>query len=119
MICSSIEHKDWKKPQPIVYLLRTLTTQEGNLDTIHCNYLAVVWSISFLLPPLERVRFALRTDHHGLSRILNLAYTTDRLAHWRLRLMTFDFETAYRAGIKRQAADALHIANKRFRLYCS
>lgn len=47
------------------------------------------------------------TDHDALKWILNRTDFTGQLARWHLRLSNFDFHDEHRAGIKRQAADAL------------
>jgi hypothetical protein len=49
----------------------------------------------------------IRTDHHSLRWVLNLADAQGRLATWRLRLQEFDFEVLYLPGKSHHAADMM------------
>lgn len=64
------------------------------------KFLAIVRSVLMFRPRLEGTRSAIRTDHDLLKQILNLADATGHFAGWQLRLLQFDFDVVYRAGIK-------------------
>ena len=92
---------------PIGYWSRTLTKPEKNYDATHRECLAIVWAVLVLRPYLEGTHFKVRTDHHSLRWIMNLANASGRLARWRLRLQEFDFEVVHRAGSVHMAPDAM------------
>jgi RNase H-like domain found in reverse transcriptase len=68
--------------------------------------LAIVWAILQLRPYLEGQKFIIRTDHHSLRWVLNLADAQGRLARWRLRLL-FEFEVQYAPGRGQHGADTM------------
>ena len=92
---------------PIGYWSRSLNPAERNYSTTEKECLAIVWAILQLRPYLEGEKFLIRTDHHSLRWVLNLADAQGRLARWRLRLLEFDFEVAYYPGKDHHAADTL------------
>ena len=49
---------------------------------------------------------SLYTDHQALKWILSGSDHSGHLAHWRLRLLEFDFSVAYKKGAKNTIADA-------------
>jgi RNase H-like domain found in reverse transcriptase len=60
-----------------------------------------------LRPYLEGQRFIIRTDHHSLRWVLNLADAQGRLARWHLRLLEFDYEVQYSPGRIHHGADTM------------
>jgi hypothetical protein len=104
--CLSQEHPD-KLRHPIGYWSRSLNPAERNYSTTEKECLAIVWAILLLRPYLEGQRFLVRTDHHSLRWVLNLADAQGRLARWRLRLLEFDFEVEYSPGRQHHAADTM------------
>jgi transposase InsO family protein len=104
--CLCQEHPDGLR-HPIGYWSRSLTSAERNYSTTEKECLAIVWAILTLRPYLEGQRFLVRTDHHSLRWVLNLADAQGRLARWRLRLLEFDFEVEYAPGKEHHAADTL------------
>lgn len=60
-----------------------------------------------LRPYSERARFTLRTDHHTLRWILNLADATIKFGRWRLGLVKFGFKIVHRAVVEHHAAHTL------------
>lgn len=73
---------------------------------LHCECLAVFWSV--LLDPsyLEGSWLNLCTDHDALRWILKLTDSTGKLERWKLRLSEFAFDVVHSAGIRHQAAEA-------------
>lgn len=67
-------------PLAIEYWLQAIIEQERNLDTIHPECLAEEWAILLLRSHVEGARLTLRTDHHALLWILNVADATGNLA---------------------------------------
>jgi hypothetical protein len=92
---------------PIGYWCRSLNPAERNYSTTEKEFLAIVWDILQLRPYFEGQKFLIRTDHHSLRWVLNLADAQGRLARWRLRLLEFDFDVAYSPGKGHHAADTL------------
>lgn len=104
--CVLLPKQNIGRTKPIGYCCRTLVDQEKDIDTTYRKCIPVVWAPLLLRSYLERCRFILKTDHHSLRWILNLAETTDKRAHWRLRLLEYEFDVIHRAGVKHQAADS-------------
>jgi RNase H-like domain found in reverse transcriptase len=84
-----------------------LTSAERNYSTTEKECLAIVWEIFQLRPYLEGQKFIIRTDHHSLRWVLNLADAQGRLARWRFRLLEFDFEVQYAPGRGHHGADTM------------
>jgi hypothetical protein len=80
---------------------------ERNYSTTEKECLAIVWFVIRLRPYLEGQRFIIRTDHHSLRWVLNLADAQGRLARWRLRLLEFDYEVQYSPGRSHHGADSM------------
>lgn len=81
-------------------------------DTTKRKYLAIVWLIFFLQPYQKGTRLIIRIDHDTLKRILNLTYSTGRVACWRLRLSEFEFNVVHRAGTQQRrmrSPDSAHL----------
>jgi RNase H-like domain found in reverse transcriptase len=95
--CLNQEHPDGLR-HPNGYWSRFLNPAERNYSTTEKECLAIVWAILTLRPFLEGQRFLIRTDHHSLRWVLNLADAQGRLARWHLRLLEFDFEVEYSPG---------------------
>jgi RNase H-like domain found in reverse transcriptase len=104
--CLCQEHPDGLR-HPIGYWSRSLNAAERNYSTTEKECLAIVWAILTLRPYLEGQRFLVRTDHHSLRWVLNLADAQGRLARWRLRLLEFDLEVEYAPGKEHHAADTM------------
>lgn len=58
-------------------------------------------------PCLGNTIFAIRTDHGSLKWILNISDSTGRLAHWRPRLLDYEFDVFHCVRIMNQTADTL------------
>lgn len=79
---------------PVGYWSKSLSVQEYFTEKMVC--LAVVWSTLRLRLYLYRATFTLRTAHHALKWILNVADSSGRLASWRSRLVSYDYGVEYR-----------------------
>ena len=102
--CLLQKHPDGTR-HPIGYWSHSLNSAERNYSTTEKECLAIVWAVQQLRPYLEGQKFLIRTDHHALRWVLNLADAQGRLARWRLRLSEFDFEVEYSPGREHHAAD--------------
>jgi RNase H-like domain found in reverse transcriptase len=96
-----------EKLHPLGYWSRGLASAERNYSTTEKECLAIVWEILTLRPYLEGRIFIIRTDHHSLRWVLNLADAQGRLARWRLRLQEFDYEVHYLPGRSHHGADMM------------
>jgi transposase InsO family protein len=105
--CCLFQEQADKVLKPIGYWSRSLTTAERNYSTTEKECLAIVWAILQLRPYLEGQHFIIRTDHHSLRWVLNLADAQGRLARWRLRLLEFDYEVHYAPGKGHHGADTM------------
>jgi RNase H-like domain found in reverse transcriptase len=76
-------------------------------STTEKECLAIMWAGTHLRPYLEGKIFTVRTDHHDLRWVMNLADAQGRLDRWRLRLAEFDFQVEYSPNTTHHAADAL------------
>jgi RNase H-like domain found in reverse transcriptase len=104
--CLFQEHQDSEK-HPLGFWSRGLTSAENNYSTTEKEFLEIVWAVLHLRPYLEGKRFVIRTYHHSLRWVLNLADAQGRLERWRLRLQEFDFEVLYLPEISHHAADIM------------
>jgi RNase H-like domain found in reverse transcriptase/Integrase zinc binding domain len=92
---------------PLGFWSRGLTSAEKTYSTTETECLAIAWAILHLRPYLEGRRFVVRTDHHSLRWVLNLADAQGRLARWRLRPQEFDFEVQYLPDRSHHGADLM------------
>ena len=105
--CCLLQDQPSGPPLPLGYWSRTLNSAERNYSTTEKECLAIVWAVTHLRPYLEGVEFTVRTDHHALKWVMNLAEAQGRLARWRLRLSEFTFKVEYSPGATHHAADVL------------
>lgn len=78
-----------------------------NRGIIEKKLLAISWAIKHFRPYLCGRKFEIYTDHWPLTWLLNVKDPNSRLVRWRLLLEEYEYEIEYRAGRKRQVADAL------------
>ena len=97
----------WTCPSAVVYWSRTLNAAERNYSTTQREFLAIVWDITQLRPYLQGVYFTVRTDHHALRWVLNLAEAQGRLARWRLRLSECTLNVEYSPGATHHEFDTM------------
>lgn len=97
----------WEHSSPSDIGLVHLLNKKKNLVRTHRERFTVIWVVLSLPPSAEGATFTIRTHHHVLCWILDLAEATGKLAPLRFRLMKFDYEALYRVELKRQAAGAL------------
>lgn len=93
--------------QPNENWSRTPGEPEKNLYKSHWESRTIVQAVLLLRLHLEVTKRNIRTDHHAMRWILNLTDATGKHARWCLRLMEFDHKVNHKAGVQRQAADAL------------
>ena len=105
--CCLLQEQPSGPALPLGYWSRTLNAAERNYSTTERECLAIVWAVTHLRPYLEGVKFTVRTDHHALRWVMNLADAQGRLARWRLRLSEFTFNVEYSPGATHHAADAM------------
>ena len=105
--CCLLQKQPEGPPLPLGYWSRTLNAAERNYSTTEKECLAIVWAVTHLRPYLEGVEFTVRTDHHALRWVMNLAEAQGRLARWRLRLSEFSFKVEYSPGATHHAADTM------------
>jgi RNase H-like domain found in reverse transcriptase len=104
--CLSRENPDGLR-YPNGYWSRLWNPVERNYSTTEKECLAIVGDILTLRPHLDGERFLIRTDHHSLRWVLNLADAQGRLARWRLSLLEFDFEVEYFPGKEHHAVEVM------------
>lgn len=92
---------------PICYASRTLTKTEENYSTIEKEMLAIVWTVKYFRPYLFGQKFTIITDHRPLTWLFSLKEPNSRLIRWRLKLEEYDYDIAYKKGVKNTNADAL------------
>jgi hypothetical protein len=107
--CCLFQDHDDKEKHPLGYWSRGLTAAEKNYSTTEKECLSILWAAIHLRPNLEGKRFKIRTDHHSLRWVLNLADAPGRLARWRLQLQEFDFEVLYLPGRSHHGADMMSL----------
>jgi RNase H-like domain found in reverse transcriptase/Reverse transcriptase (RNA-dependent DNA polymerase) len=105
--CCLFQEQGEKPLKPIDYWSRSLAKAERNYSTTEKEFLAIAWAVIQLRPYLEGKRFIIRTDHHSLRWVLNLADAQGRLARWRLRLLKFDYEVKYSPSRSHHGADTM------------
>lgn len=76
--CFIIQRQPEGDVLPIGYWNCSLSKHKRAGSTTERECLAVVWAIHHLRPYLEGIRFTLRTNHHTLCWILNLAFNSAR-----------------------------------------
>jgi RNase H-like domain found in reverse transcriptase len=107
IVCCLFQAQSDGKLHPLGYWSCGLTSAERNYSTTDKECLAIVWEILTLRPYLEGMRIIVRTDHHSLRWVLNLADAQGRLARRRLRLQEFEYEVQYLPGLSHHGADMM------------
>jgi RNase H-like domain found in reverse transcriptase len=82
IVCCLFQEKGEGTRHPVEYRSRGLTSAERNYSTTEKECLAIVWAVLQLRPYLEGKHFFIRTDHHSLLWVLNLADAQRRLSWW-------------------------------------
>ena len=93
--------------RPVAFASRTLNKSEENYSAIEKELLAIYWGCKYFRPYLFGRKFTLYTDHKPLTYGLNLKDGNNRLIHWRLYLLQFNFDIRYRPGKQNVVADGL------------
>lgn len=91
---------------PIGYNSRSLNDAEKQYDTTQEECPPIAWLVLLFGSYLDKNRFIICTHNDLLKWILDLSDSIGRLGQRRLCSSVFDFDKAYRAGAKRQSADA-------------
>ncbi|KZV23808.1 hypothetical protein F511_22870 [Dorcoceras hygrometricum] len=69
--------------------------------------MALVLAIQHWRPYLLGRRFVVMTDHRSLTSLLKQRIVTPYQQHWMSKLMGYEFEIKYKAGLQNGAAYAL------------
>ena len=89
----------------IEYASRALNKAEQDYSATEKECLGVVWALQKFAMYLEGSSFKVITDHKPFTYLLSLKEPRGKLAHWRVKLDTFDFE--HRPGKLMAVPDAL------------
>lgn len=92
---------------PISYYSRTLNNAEQNYSTAEKELLAIVDSVKHFRPYLFGQKFKVISDHKPLTWLMNCKDPSSRLVRWRLKLLEYDYEIAYKPGKMNSNADFL------------
>lgn len=90
-----------------MYWSHTFSELKRNMDIMHRKFLDGFWAVISIRLLLEETKFIPKTDHHTLRCNLNLAYTTKKIAKWRLQVFGLESKSFYGACVKHQDADGL------------
>uniref|UniRef100_A0A9J7XM44 Reverse transcriptase domain-containing protein n=1 Tax=Cyprinus carpio carpio TaxID=630221 RepID=A0A9J7XM44_CYPCA len=94
----------------VAFASRSLTQTERKYATVEKEALACVWAVEKWRTYLWGRKFTLRTDHQALTTLLctkGADRAGMRIARWAARLLCFNYDVVYRAGLLNCTADCL------------
>ncbi|KZV44098.1 hypothetical protein F511_10769 [Dorcoceras hygrometricum] len=93
--------------RPVAFYSKALSERVLSKSTYEKELMAVVLAIQHWRPYLLGRRFIVMTDHRSLTSLLKQRIATPDQQHWMRKLLGYDFEIRYKAGLQNGAADAL------------
>ncbi|KAG5269277.1 hypothetical protein AALO_G00200210 [Alosa alosa] len=94
----------------VAFASRTLSAAKRKYSATEKEAFACVWAVERWRTYLWGHRFTLRTDHQGITTLLNtkgMNRAGKRIARWSARLMCFQYDVQYRSGSLNVLADCL------------
>lgn len=105
-IAAILSNKIEGEDRPIQYFSKTLNKAQRNYSTIELELFAIIASIRHWSCYLHN-KFYVFTDHKPIEYLFNSKHNSSRIHRWRLELLEFQFEVAYKKGKLNVCADAL------------
>lgn len=105
-IAAILSNKIDGEERPIQYFSKTLNSAQRNYSTIELELFAIIASIRHWSCYLHN-KFYVVSDHKPIEYLFNSKNNSSRIHRWRLELLEFQFEVAYRKGKLNVCADAL------------
>jgi hypothetical protein len=101
---------------PVMYLSRTLNSNERNYAVIEREALAIVWALKRSEKFLLGRKFSIKTDHRALQYIFGThkalpKHVSARIQRWAILLMAYDYDIQYVKGKDIPHVDAMSRLN--------
>ncbi len=96
-----------KRPHPIAYASRVLTSAESEFSVTHLEALAVVWALQHFRDIIFGYPITVYTDHSAVTQLFHGKNLTGRLARWYLTIQQYEPTLKYLPGKANTVTDAL------------